>query len=233
MVPTEPFRRPGRRTAGRGRGRRTARARPLQFAPWLLLSALLHAAGFGALLLLAPGPAPAPKELGAAVEMLPPQPDAAVAATGAEPLPAPRAEGMLEAAPAPEQEPSVHDRIAVEGEPGYDTPGNTAGREAPFEGPQWNQVVGLGGGAGGKYGGRVEGRSSLVGGARAAGKAIEDGLRWLCQHQDDDGRFDADGFMKHDPPGAPCDGPGNPAQDVGVTALALLALLGDGNSPRA
>jgi len=55
--------------------------------------------------------------------------------------------------------------------------------------------------------------------------AVRAGLGWLVGHQDDKGNWDCDGFMKHDPPGKECDGAGNPAHDVGVTALALLALL--------
>ena len=58
------------------------------------------------------------------------------------------------------------------------------------------------------------------------------GLAWLARHQDEDGRWDADQFMKHDTEGDPCSGPGNGANDVGVTALALLAFLGEGNTMR-
>jgi len=56
-------------------------------------------------------------------------------------------------------------------------------------------------------------------------------LRWLVDHQASDGRWDADGFMENC---AVCpseaDGPGEKDKDVGVTGLALLALLGDGNT---
>jgi hypothetical protein len=38
--------------------------------------------------------------------------------------------------------------------------------------------------------------------------------------------------MKHDTEGAPCTGPGNAAHDVGITGLALLAFLGEGNTLR-
>lgn len=63
-------------------------------------------------------------------------------------------------------------------------------------------------------------------------QAIDDGLTWLKQHQDEDGKWDADGFMKHDKGAELCDGAGNAVHDVGVTGLALLALLGDGNTMR-
>jgi hypothetical protein len=38
--------------------------------------------------------------------------------------------------------------------------------------------------------------------------------------------------MRHDRHGKPCDGPGNPVHDLGLTALALLAFLGDGHTLR-
>ena len=92
--------------------------------------------------------------------------------------------------------------------------------------------VGIGGGpygqrggpsGGGKRGGNGPPRSPMVG----------PGLKWLAAHQDEDGKWDADGFMKHDDPAfAGCDGPGNAVHDVGVTALALLAFLGDNHTLR-
>lgn len=63
-------------------------------------------------------------------------------------------------------------------------------------------------------------------------KALERGIAWLVAHQDKDGHWDSDNFMKHDSAGAPTDGPGSAVNDVGVTGLALLALLGDGNTLR-
>jgi len=64
-------------------------------------------------------------------------------------------------------------------------------------------------------------------------QAIDDALRWLKKHQDDDGKWDCDSFMKHDDAKVVCDGPGNAIHDVGVTGLALLAFLGDGSTLRA
>ena len=103
-------------------------------------------------------------------------------------------------------------------------------KESAFDSNQWNSAVGLGGGAGGKYGGRGGGGK---GGRRAVGKAtaiaIEAALEWLKNHQDEDGKWDADEFMRHDVEGVPCDGPGHAVHDVGLTGLALLAFLGDGS----
>ena len=53
--------------------------------------------------------------------------------------------------------------------------------------------------------------------------ALHRALEWLKDHQDEDGRWDADGFMRHDTEGDPCNGPGSSVHAVGVTGLALLA----------
>ena len=58
--------------------------------------------------------------------------------------------------------------------------------------------------------------------------ALSQGLAWLASHQDESGRWDADEFMKHDQ--AKVSGAGSATQDVGVTALAILTMLGDGNT---
>ncbi|MBM4060376.1 MAG: terpene cyclase/mutase family protein [Planctomycetes bacterium] len=104
-------------------------------------------------------------------------------------------------------------------------------KESAFDSNQWNSAVGLGGGAGGRYGSRGGGGKRAAGGKTYA-EAIDAGLQWLKDHQDEDGKWDCDGFMKHDVEGEPCDGPGNAVHDVGVTALALLAFLGDGSTLR-
>jgi hypothetical protein len=56
------------------------------------------------------------------------------------------------------------------------------------------------------------------------------GLRWLREHQSEDGMWDCDGFaLRCDPKrGAACTGGGSSSFDVGVTGLALLAFLGAG-----
>jgi len=56
---------------------------------------------------------------------------------------------------------------------------------------------------------------------------IELGIDWLLAHQDRDGRWDNDEFMKHDV-GEPCDGAGSPVYDVAATGLVLLALAREG-----
>jgi hypothetical protein len=88
-------------------------------------------------------------------------------------------------------------------------------------------------GAGGKYGGRAKGGEELARrGGKASATAIQLGIDWLVRHQAVDGRWDADAFMERELAGERSDGPGLAVHDVGVTGLALLALLGDGNSLR-
>ncbi|MEM6674967.1 MAG: prenyltransferase/squalene oxidase repeat-containing protein [Planctomycetota bacterium] len=103
--------------------------------------------------------------------------------------------------------------------------------DSPFDADQSNSLLGIGGGAGGKYGGRFGGKRNLrAGGGKGTEQAIKDGLEWLKNHQDQDGMWDNDEFMKHDPSNDKCDGAGDPIHDVGVTGLALLAFLGDGHT---
>ncbi len=63
-------------------------------------------------------------------------------------------------------------------------------------------------------------------------EAVDNGLRWLADHQDEDGRWDSDSFMKHDPNDDKCDGAGGVLYDVGATGLAMVAFLGNGHTDR-
>jgi hypothetical protein len=94
---------------------------------------------------------------------------------------------------------------SVEGDPDFLS-------DSPFDARAFNDVVGVGGGAGGKYGGRFTGHRNL----RAAGGAgteepLGDALAWLVARQEQGGSWHG---------------------DVGDTGLALLALLGDGHTTR-
>ncbi|MBI5852974.1 MAG: hypothetical protein HZB39_18340 [Planctomycetes bacterium] len=72
-----------------------------------------------------------------------------------------------------------------------------------------------------------------LGRTERASAALQLGLAWLAAHQSEDGRWDADGFMAHDVEGRPpCDGRGRATHDVGLTGLALLAVLSNGSTMR-
>ncbi|MEO6711267.1 MAG: prenyltransferase/squalene oxidase repeat-containing protein [Planctomycetota bacterium] len=108
--------------------------------------------------------------------------------------------------------------------------------DSPFEGKGENGVIGIGGGAGGKYGGRRGGHRNLkAGGGSGTEVALKDGLEWLKWHQSSDGSWDCDGFMSNCgkiQAGSTCADPGEATHDVGMTGLAMLAFLGDGNTTR-
>ena len=64
--------------------------------------------------------------------------------------------------------------------------------------------------------------------------AVDLGLRWLVAHQSAEGHWSSGGFSANCGMlgSEKCDGAGEVNHDVGVTGLALLALLGDGNTTR-
>ncbi|MCA8944319.1 MAG: terpene cyclase/mutase family protein [Planctomycetes bacterium] len=197
-------------------------AAQLRRAPWLALSLALHGLIVLVLLLIpreepdadsAPQVRLAPTEQAPVIDEIPPEPE-----------------------PEPDIPPVVFDDVPIE-EPISDVieksdivsdVENVADAESAFDWTGPNPAIGIGGDAGGKYAGRPGGgrrgrRSPTYDTTHAA-------LEWLARHQDDDGSWDADEFMKHDVEGTACDGAGNPAHDVGVTGLALLAFLGDGHT---
>ncbi len=116
-----------------------------------------------------------------------------------------------------------------------ETFGDVGDASGPFSGPSDGTAIGLGGPAGGGRGkgGRRTQRGS-VRGSRKEQIAVDWGLKWLADHQDvgSDGKWDADDFMKHDPPEDKCDGSGGQLYDVGLTGLSLLAFLGAGYTDR-
>lgn len=59
---------------------------------------------------------------------------------------------------------------------------------------------------------------------------VDRAVRFLAAHQESDGRWSSHGFAHRCDPSAPsaCGGPGQEGRDVGVTALALVALLSSG-----
>ena len=73
--------------------------------------------------------------------------------------------------------------------------------------------------------------SRLRGGGEAD-ESLRLALGWLAAHQSPDGSWDGDGFMSNCGKlgTGTCDGPGAAPHDIGLTGLALLAFLGDGNT---
>jgi len=102
--------------------------------------------------------------------------------------------------------------------------------DAPFESTSFNNLLGVGGGAGDLRKGSLGGNKNRIPGGRGTHESLTKALRWLAEHQDADGKWDADGFMKHDPAGDECTGAGSAIHDVGLTGLAVLAFLGDGHT---
>lgn len=94
---------------------------------------------------------------------------------------------------------------------------------------------------GGVTGMRGEGRRQdglrKHGGGSDTEDAVELGLAWLAKVQDHDGKWDSDGYMVHYMPGATGnerydEGVGMARNDVGITALCLLAFTGAGHDGR-
>ncbi|MCA8953286.1 MAG: terpene cyclase/mutase family protein, partial [Planctomycetes bacterium] len=196
-------------------------AEQLSHAPWLVLSAALHAILF--LILWAVIPAEEKKEVVNKAEMIQKQEEQVE-----EPPPPPPPETKPEETV---DEIELTEQVITETE-NVETISEVNQKESAFDSNQWNSAVGLGGGAGGRYGGRG-GKGGKRGGGKAYAEAIDAGLVWLKNHQDEDGKWDCDQFMKHDTDGEICNGAGNAVHDVGVTGLALLAFLGDNNTMRA
>lgn len=101
-------------------------------------------------------------------------------------------------------------------------------------------AYGVGGGAAGAYGQRW-GKGSLAreGGSEGTESAVTAALRWLKFHQNPDGSWSANGWNKNCGRGKglpQCSGEGHENgdghYDAGLTALALLAFLGNGHSHR-
>jgi hypothetical protein len=206
-------------------------AERLRQAPTFASSLAAHALALLLLWLLLPAPARAT-----------PRHHVEVAAPDPAPVATPEPERMPEVAPEKTDEPVVVDANTpiVDAAPADDAGGDAGGDDASTDAhlaadlQHASGAIGFGPTAGGPYTGR-SGRKGpgTTGGGIGAQPSIDAALRWLRAHQDDDGRWDCDGFAKHDDPSLPaCSGPGNGVHDVGVTGLALLAFLGDGSTMR-
>ncbi|MGE4620325.1 MAG: prenyltransferase/squalene oxidase repeat-containing protein [Planctomycetota bacterium] len=100
-----------------------------------------------------------------------------------------------------------------------------------------NDVAGLGASEGTQGNSRQgTARSSAIrihGGNPDTEGAVKAGLLWLIRHQDSDGSWSPDQFDRHClESDATCNGAGYPEHRAGITAIVLLALLGDGHLPQ-
>ena len=190
-------------------------------APWLLLSVAVHTVVIALLFLIPAEPPPAAPPVTTVLAPSTPErieePEKPIEKPKIEPADPAQ---LLELAspsedlpPAPNEDESVEDFVPSD----------------HFDAAMTN-AVGLGSAGPAGYAGRRPGGRPR--GGAGWHEHMEKALSWLRAHQDSDGRWDCDAFMKHDRQGAPCDGRGDPLHDVGVTGLALLAFLGDGNTLR-
>ena len=201
-------------------------------APWLAISAAAHVVIFLILMAIPWGLlySDTSKEIQASVEQTPD-----------EVFEDPEEEEPEEIEEEPIEEPILKDAEISDHEETEDdqdwesTLGDDMLADSPFDDKAFNDVIGIGGGAGGKFGNRFGGRRNL---RRAGGsgteQALKDGLEWLKHHQSADGSWDSDDFMTNCGKigSTVCDGAGDANHDVGMTGLALLSFLGDGNTTR-
>ena len=203
-----------------------AMAERLRQSPWLMLSGGVHALLLLLVWALMPPEAAKKRPLQVAVEQT-------TQHEVERPEPPERPEVKREVDP--EVQP-IEDQVVTDDPTESELPSDSDHADAPnessFSSDQWNTALGLGPGAGGPYSERGNGGGGGAGGRQTPPSVLR-GLQWLAAHQDEDGRWDADGFMKHDDPALEvCDGPGNAVHDVGCTALALLAFLGENNTTK-
>ncbi len=138
--------------------------------------------------------------------------------------------------PVPSEEPMLlsDETLDVPDDP---SPSESSERLDPTLAPadvRFGELTPLGLGAGAPLGGHAGPRGTRRGlpGGSGVEPALEDALAWLAAHQSEDGGWDGDGFAARcGAIGAgACEGAGAPTHDVGVSALALLAFLGDGHT---
>jgi len=105
----------------------------------------------------------------------------------------------------------------------------------PFKGYGLLDTMGHGGGGGGAYGGRFGGKRDRLakgGGSSRTESSVNAALLWLKRHQDEDGKWDSDGFSRHCGNDV-CTVKGQPRSDSAQTGMALLAFLGAGHTHKA
>jgi hypothetical protein len=205
----------------------------LKQTPWYLASAVIHFVAFFILSVLvgdSGGVAPVARTIEAAVAADETELEEEIKPEVMETKPIDEQEKVLET---PELKEAKIDQNETESEANevMDRLGDPRfNSDAPFEGPGTNASIGIGGGAGGMFGGRRGGHKNLkLEGAAGTEGATEAGLEWLKNHQSPGGYWDTDGFESMCKKNK-CGGPGGPLYDPGNTGLALLAFLGYGET---
>ncbi len=199
-------------------------AEQLRRAPWLMLSLVCHGI---ALLLLWLWPAHEIRPPEALVHLAPPS-EAVDVDELVPPPPDPLEDPILE----PDLiQPQSIDPVSDSPSETFDPSPTIDATHAMLTG-DLSSPIGLAAGHSGPYGNRGKRGGGRGGTGSHVEETVDLALRWLAAHQDADGSWDTDEFMKHDTQGIACDGPGNPVHDVGVTGLAMLAFLGDGSTLR-
>lgn len=199
----------------------------MERAPWLAISGALHLV---ALLILAAIPwsifeQPEEKVVHVGVDHLP-EPEILEPEEPEETI---EPEPLTEVVPEVEIDQPVQSELFTEEDSATPDGDPTLDSVSPFDSVNPTAIVGIG--PGGPPGSAGRFGSGPGGPGRTPGSGcVNLALDWLAAHQDADGSWDADGFMKHDPAGDRTDGPGYGNHDIGVTGLALLAFLGNGHT---
>lgn len=98
-----------------------------------------------------------------------------------------------------------------------------------------SDAVGISGGGAASHGLPTGFGARRDSGGKGRNEMIDAGLRWLRDHQSGDGHWDAESWQQQCKKGR-CEGPGHAEghrrYNVGVTSLALLAFLGNGETHR-
>lgn len=202
----------------------------MERAPWLALSAAAHLLLYLLLSAIPWEQFRAPESVQLQARIAEPAPEFVEPLEPLEPPPEPISE------PLASSEPELRSSD-VPDEPRDPSPSDLDSRPDPFLAPadvQFGELTPLGLGGGAPLGGHAGPRGQRKGLPSGAGlePALEAGLAWLVAHQSEEGSWDCDGFTSRcGTLGADtCSGAGAPTHDVGVTALALLAFLGDGHT---
>ncbi len=206
-------------------------------APWIGASVAFHGALIGLLLLMPTGDGALPHVAPSVIAHMPTEKvdldDPVVPPKNIEPDPTKvdkRVEDDVLDLP-PDIEASVDQEVddVTAGDPDFSA-------IAPFDEAGQNAAIGIGVDAGGAWGKRGLGanKNGSGGGGKGYGTEpeVDRALSWLSNHQAPNGSWDCDGFADQCKLNQ-CSGPGNAVHDPGVTGLALLAFLAQGDTQSA